>query len=64
MRKDAVPSKFKFPPHLQKKATKERNPRKRMIESQESHPSVCLPKKITQQDHTYAFSAFPNKVNK
>ena len=53
LRKDAVPSKFKFPPHLQKKPTKDRNPKKRMIESQDSHPSVCPPKTITRQDHTY-----------
>ena len=64
LRKDAVPSKFKFPPHLQKKPTKERNPKKRMIESQDSHPSIFPPKKITRQDHTYAFSSSPNKVNK
>ena len=34
-----------------------------MIESQDSHPSICPPKKITLQDHTYAFSSSPNKVN-
>ena len=64
LKKDAIPSVFKFPEHLQKRPVKERKSKKREFEAQHL-PSDTLtipPKTPRLDDHTYASSVSPRKL--
>ena len=64
LKKDAVPSVFKFPEHLQKRPVKERNPKKREFQAQHlCSDTVAIPAKNPRLDgHTYASSVSPRKL--
>ena len=64
LKKDAVPSVFKFPEHLQKRPVKERNPKKREFQAQHLRSdTVAIPAKNPRlDDHTYASSVSPRKL--
>ena len=64
LKKEAVPSKFNFPPHLVKKAVKERNPKQRITDRQQYSPVIGPPTKVKREDHTYACSVSPRKLKK
>ena len=60
LKRDAVPSLFEFPGHLQKKPSKERNPKKRVfvdkvVETEKQNKAPKL-------DHTYSTNLSPTKM--
>ena len=65
LKKDAIPSVFQFPSHIQKKAIKERNPKKRESQPVNTEALSDIPApKTPRLDHTYASKKSPKKLNK
>ena len=62
LKKDAVPSVFDFPAHIQKKETKERKPRKRPSASPNRLTTSTEKKPKLADDHTYVLKTSPRKV--
>ena len=62
LKKDAIPSLFEFPEHLQKKPSKERNPKKRVCEDKEVQVQTEKQQKIQKLDHTYSTNFSPTKM--
>ena len=65
LKKDAVPSIFHFPDHMEKKPVMKENTKQRELQPSESHtlPDQSAPK-IPRPDHTYPSYISPRKLKK
>ena len=63
LKKEAIPSVFKFPGHLRKAPIKERNPKKREFPNPEPSTVPAPPLKTPRFEHAYASNISPKKLN-